>query len=273
MLNLAWLLALIQSSSSTAEEEYLIMRQGIVAGATLAVLVPVIIALLCFASYMRSKRLNPYASSHSLSSPHRRSRESLRSYHFHHDSSNASPHKRSRESLRAFNHHDFNNASPHRRSRESLRSLNHHNHHHYHDFADAPIKLSRSAVSTPRLVTERPVQTSFAPNAPSYTSDDSTSRYFQPDSTVPKSHHLPSDHIYSNASSDSSTESSDSSNESFDYKHRHGIAAPNKFEAEYFTNEPLNDKPVVFQNTEWDLSYPEKTQSGSAITASRESCV
>ncbi|XP_045610171.1 protein mesh [Procambarus clarkii] len=63
-------------ATCVTEREYLMMQQGITAGTVLAVLLPVLIAIMCFASYRRSK--DHFVASVNLKSPHAASRPAPR---------------------------------------------------------------------------------------------------------------------------------------------------------------------------------------------------
>lgn len=193
------------SPSLAAEAEYLGMQAGVTAGTVLAVLLPVLIAMLCYASYVRNKRRGH------TQPPFRR---------------DPRPAVSKDPSLPS-----FRTPSP--------------------PSSASPVAswTAPQHASQPAVVTERPL--GRAPAAAQYYSTSGESESSPPPPSL------------SSATSDSSSPG-DSGREGGGSRHKrrgHKLRMPERMDGDYDTREPLDDRPVVFQNVLWDLETADTKQS------------
>lgn len=181
------------------------MQAGVTAGTVLAVLLPVLIALLCYASYVRNKR-----------------REDPRP-----------PFRRDPRPARPFDPSPppFRSSSP--------------------PSSASPVAVwsAPQHASQPAVLTEKPL--GKAPAAAPYYSTSGESEGSPPPPSL------------SSATSTSSS-AADSGREGGGGRHKgrgRRLRMPDRMDGDYDTNEPLDDRPVVFQNVLWDLEASDAKQS------------
>lgn len=192
-------------ATCVTEAEYLGMQAGVTAGTVLAVLLPVLIALLCYASYVRNKR-----------------REDPRP-----------PFRRDPRPARPFDPSPppFRSSSP--------------------PSSASPVAVwsAPQHASQPAVLTEKPL--GKAPAAAPYYSTSGESEGSPPPPSL------------SSATSTSSS-AADSGREGGGGRHKgrgRRLRMPDRMDGDYDTNEPLDDRPVVFQNVLWDLEASDAKQS------------
>ncbi|XP_068250957.1 protein mesh isoform X1 [Palaemon carinicauda] len=192
-------------ATCVTETEYMMMQQGITAGTVLAVLLPVLIAMLCFASYHRNKR-KEYIESH-------------------------------QSAVRTAGKQRFSFV-PSRSRTPSPKELS------------TATPSHKDSVETTQLAWEAP------PPVP------------------PRANELRLGHADSPSASDDgslTSPSSDSERHSFQSGKKtrrpreDPLKSPQSFDGEYYTNEPVDDKPVVFQNVLWGIDEQTPVSKQSAV--------